>query len=126
MNLSDGNGVTDTTTNTLKIESVGKSNEGKYTCDVTNVAGVTTTSNTLQLTVRKCLFLLCLINFYLLCVCVYVCVCVCVCEPMHACVCVCVVCACVHRCVQYACILIDSLVSIWRNIAMNRSFSPIV
>ena len=78
VDLSDGNDVTGTTTGTLKFANVEKSNEGKYTCVVTNVAGVTTTSNTLQLIVRKCLFLLCLINFYLLCVCVYVCVYVCV------------------------------------------------
>ena len=66
--LSEGGGVSGATTDTLTIASVGKSDGGKYTCVVTNVAGVTTTSNAVELTVRKCLFLLFLIQ----------CVCVCV------------------------------------------------
>ena len=73
--LSEGRGVSGTTTDTLTIASVGKNDGGKYTCVVTNVAGVTTTSNAVQLTVRKCS---CVSNSA--CECVCVCVCVCACE----------------------------------------------
>ena len=76
-----------TTTDTLTIASVGKNDGGKYTCVVTNVAGVTTTSNVVQLTVRKCS---CVSNSA--CECVSVCVCVCVCVlggVGYVCVCVC-------------------------------------
>ena len=74
--LSEGGGVSGTTTDTLTIASVGKSDGGKYTCVVTNVAGVTTTSNAVQLTVCKCS---CVSNSACVCVSVCVCVCVCVC-----------------------------------------------
>ena len=71
--LSEGGGVSGTTTDTLTIASVGKSDGGKYTCVVTNVAGVTTTSNAVQLTVRKC-SCVCLIQHVSVCVCVCACV----------------------------------------------------
>ena len=67
--LSEGGGVSGTTTDTLTIASVGKSDEGTYTCDVSNVARITGTSNSVQLTVRKCLFLLFLVSNSV-CVCV--------------------------------------------------------
>lgn len=69
--LSEGGGMSGTTTDTLTIASVGKSDGGKYTCVVTNVARVTGTSNSIQLTVRKCCSL-CVIH--LLCVCQSLCV----------------------------------------------------
>ena len=75
--LSEGGGVCGTTTDTLTITSVGKSNGGTYTCVLSNVAGVTGTSNSVQLTVRKCLFLLFLVsNSVNVCVCVYEWVCI--------------------------------------------------
>ena len=55
--LPEGGGVSGTTS-TMTITSVGKSDEGTYTCVVSNTAGATSTSNAVQLTVRKCLFLL--------------------------------------------------------------------
>ena len=67
--LSEGGGMSGTTTDTLTIASVGKSDGGKYTCVVTNVAGVTTTSNAVQLTVRKCS---CVSNSACVCECVCV------------------------------------------------------
>ena len=67
--LPEGGGVSGTTTDTLTIASVGKSNEGTYTSVLSNVTGVTGTSNSVQLTVRKCLFLLFLVSNSV-CVCV--------------------------------------------------------
>ena len=115
--LSEGGGVSDTTTDTLNIASVGKSDGGKYSCVVTNVAGVTTTSNAVELTVRKCSCVInsacecvcvCVVCVYVqVCVCVCVClcvcasVCVCVCKCVYVCVCMCecvCVCVCVHEC----------------------------
>ena len=58
VDLSEGGGVSNPTLNTLTISSVGKSDEGTYTCVVSNTAGATNTSNAVQMTVRKCLFLL--------------------------------------------------------------------
>ena len=55
--LSEGGGMSDTTTNTLSTASVEKSNEGRYMRVVSNVAGVTSTSNIVWTAVRKCLFL---------------------------------------------------------------------
>ena len=76
VDLSGGGGVSNPTANTLTISSVGKTNEGTYTCVVSNTAGATNTSNAVQLTVRKSLFLLfCLIQR----VCVHMCACVCIC-----------------------------------------------
>ena len=58
VDLSEGGGVSNPTLNTLTISSVRKTNEGTYTCVVSNTAGATNTSNAVQMTVRKCLFLL--------------------------------------------------------------------
>ena len=72
VNLSDEGKVSGTNTNTLTIASVGKSNEGMYKCDVSNAAGATTSTNAVQLTVRK----YCFSCQFSMCVCVCVCVCV--------------------------------------------------
>ena len=69
--LSEGGGVSGTTTDTLTIASVEKNNEGTYMCVVRNVAGVANTSNAVQLAIRKCLLLLFLVsNEAFMCVCV--------------------------------------------------------
>ena len=52
--LSDRGGISGTTTDTLTIASVGKSDEGMYKCVVSKTAVATSTSNAVQMTVRKC------------------------------------------------------------------------
>ena len=59
---SDRGDVSGTTTNTLTIASVKKSDKGMYKCHVSNTAGATNISNSAQLTVCKCLFLVFLIH----------------------------------------------------------------
>ena len=54
-------GVSGETTNTLRIENVKKKHKGTYTCIVGNAAR-STTSNPAQLTVRKFLYLVVLIQ----------------------------------------------------------------
>ena len=53
-------GVLGETTCTLKIDNVQKSHQGGYTCIVSNAAGPTP-SNSAQLTVRKCFYLVLII-----------------------------------------------------------------
>ena len=56
-------GMSGETTRTLKIDNVEKSHQGDYTCIVSNAAGPTP-SNPAQLTVRKCFYLVLIIQLY--------------------------------------------------------------
>ena len=57
-------GMSGETTSTLQINNVGKSHQGDYTCIVSNAAGPTP-SNPAQLTVRKCFYLVFIIQQYM-------------------------------------------------------------
>ena len=89
-------GVSGETTSTLKIDNVKKKHKGTYTCIVSNAAGPTP-SNPAQLTVRKFLYPVVLIQQYRqpsgplrMSMCVYVCVCIGMCVRVCMSVCVCV------------------------------------
>ena len=57
-------GVSGETTRTLMINNVEKSHQGNYTCILRNAAGPTP-SNPAQLTVRKCFYLVFIIQQYM-------------------------------------------------------------
>ena len=57
-------GMSGETTSTLQIDNVKKSHQGDYRCIVSNAAGPTP-SNPAQLTVRKCFYLVFLIQQYM-------------------------------------------------------------
>ena len=57
-------GVSGETTRTLMIDNVEKSHQGNYTCILRNAAGPTP-SNPAQLTVRKCFYLVFIIQQYM-------------------------------------------------------------
>ena len=56
-------GVSGDTTSTLQIDNVKKSHQGDYTCIVSNAAGPTP-SERAQLTVRKCMYFVFLLQIF--------------------------------------------------------------